>query len=149
MLGAALLTIAILGALGTALGLLVELTVAAVLAFEESNMGDDWPALQQRFAAEAAPPARALKSDREQGAHLERARDCIAPLIRAFWAERRAADGAFTADELRDYVGARLEAAPASPDRILRAMRQDGELDYVVVNRKRSQYRFVYTREAA
>lgn len=49
----------------------------------------------------------------------------------------------FKADELRSYVTRRvLGSAPASPDRVLRALRAKGLLDYEVVSRHGSIYRF-------
>lgn len=49
----------------------------------------------------------------------------------------------FKADELRAYVTRRvLGSAPASPDRVLRALRAKGLLDYEVVSRSGSVYRF-------
>lgn len=48
----------------------------------------------------------------------------------------------FTAAELRAYVGRVVgDTAPASADRILRLMRQRGELDYRVVSRRQSLYK--------
>ena len=65
----------------------------------------------------------------------------IAPIILAFKAERP--DGAFHAEELRDYVIERVpEIAPDSPGRILRLLRQGRLLNYVVINRRQSLYQF-------
>jgi len=50
----------------------------------------------------------------------------------------------FYCDELREYVATKCLIAPASPDRILRMLRQEGWLNYEVVNRKRSEYLFHY-----
>ncbi len=130
-----LLTLAVLSAVGSVVALGAQLAVAMIIRLEVFIMGDDWPVLRERF-----PVAEAVG----QKKNLARARDRIAPLIRAFWKERREGGGEFHADDLRDYVRTHLPAAPASPDRILRAMRQDGEIDYVVLNRKASHYRFVY-----
>ena len=49
----------------------------------------------------------------------------------------------FHAEDLRRFVR-RLDPAiaPGSPDRVLRAMRQRGELNYQIVNRSQSLYRF-------
>ena len=52
----------------------------------------------------------------------------------------------FHAQELRDYVAAQGLTAPASPDRILRALRQRGKLHYVVVTRAKSLYRVTEVR---
>jgi hypothetical protein len=42
--------------------------------------------------------------------------------------------------ELHSYVEVQLQIAPASPDRVLRALRQEGDIDYVVVDRRASYY---------
>lgn len=58
----------------------------------------------------------------------------------------RLANGAlnFHADELRNWVIAEVAiAAPASADRILRDLRQRGQLNYVLVSRTKSLYQFV------
>lgn len=49
----------------------------------------------------------------------------------------------FYADELRQWVAASHPGAPASADRILRALRQSGQISYSVVNRRASLYRIV------
>jgi hypothetical protein len=65
----------------------------------------------------------------------------IAPLIMAFY---RANSGrTFHAEELQRYVLAYApDTAPASPDRILRLLREQGKLDYVVLDRRASLYLF-------
>jgi hypothetical protein len=48
------------------------------------------------------------------------------------------------ADEIRHYVTTHVgPVAPGSADRILRDLRQRGEIDYVLVSRRKSLYRFV------
>jgi hypothetical protein len=65
----------------------------------------------------------------------------IAPLIIAFKAERP--DGAFHVEELREYVIERAPGiAPDSPGRILRELRLQRLLNYVVINRRQSLYQF-------
>jgi Fe2+ or Zn2+ uptake regulation protein len=51
--------------------------------------------------------------------------------------------GAFTADQLRFYVNnnATGGVSPSSADRVLRMLRQQGLLDYAVLNRGKSLYR--------
>jgi hypothetical protein len=47
----------------------------------------------------------------------------------------------FYADDLRQYVSRQVGLiAPGSADRILRDLRQRGVVDYVVLNRARSEY---------
>jgi hypothetical protein len=68
----------------------------------------------------------------------------IAPLIMSFAEE--AGDNEFHVEELRRYVIARApEVAPDSPGRILRELRLEGRLDYVVLNRRQSLYQFTPT----
>lgn len=65
----------------------------------------------------------------------------IAPTIAAFRDERPQGD--FHVEELREYVLERVPGiAPDSPGRILRAMRQLGMVNYVVINRRQSLYQF-------
>ncbi|MCC6409465.1 MAG: hypothetical protein IT453_20065 [Planctomycetes bacterium] len=47
----------------------------------------------------------------------------------------------FHAQELRDYVARVHPTAPASADRILRDLRQRGDVRYVLVSRSKSLYR--------
>ena len=50
----------------------------------------------------------------------------------------------FTAEELRQYVKANVpNAAPGSSDRILRMLRQKNMLNYMVLSRKASLYKFL------
>lgn len=79
--------------------------------------------------------------DFEQPQHLARVRSKTAGAILRFF-DDRAVGQDFTAQELRDYVAARVPGiAPASPDRILRDMRSRGEVSYEVISRKNSRYR--------
>jgi hypothetical protein len=62
-------------------------------------------------------------------------------VIRDFF-DRLANGAEFHAQDLRDHVTALVpNTAPSSPDRILRDMRQRGEVQYVVVSRRDSRYR--------
>jgi hypothetical protein len=71
----------------------------------------------------------------------ERVRDKIAPYILAFSKNR--AGQQFHVEELRVYVRNHLPLiAPDSPGRILRELRLEGRLDYVVINRRQSLYQF-------
>jgi hypothetical protein len=47
----------------------------------------------------------------------------------------------FHAQELRDHVAAQVLTAPASPDRVMRKLRQVGEINYELVDRRGSLYR--------
>ena len=80
---------------------------------------------------------------REDDAPEERARvrSRIAPFIMTF--HENHAGRLFNAEQLRRYVrGFAPGIAPDSPGRILRELRLEGRLDYVVVNRRRSLYQF-------
>lgn len=74
----------------------------------------------------------------EQEENLGRVRARIEPLIIAF--AKKVERSHFHAEDLRNYVTARVEVAPSSADRILRLCRQDGLLDYTVINRRQSLY---------
>ena len=66
----------------------------------------------------------------------------IAPVIVAY--ARDHAGQAFHAEELRRHVTKHApEIAPSSTDRILRLLRQEGRLHYVVINRRASLYQFI------
>jgi hypothetical protein len=72
----------------------------------------------------------------------------ISDAVEAFIKARLAdpdAKGAFTSDQLRFYVNNNVEggASPGSSDRVLRMLRQQGKLSYLVLNRGRSLYRAV------
>jgi len=46
----------------------------------------------------------------------------------------------FHANDLRQFVEGRFPSAPGSSDRILRDLRQKGQLNYVIINRRDSLY---------
>lgn len=81
-------------------------------------------------------------ADEEQQTQLERVRGRIGQAVldfcrqRGLWAE-------FHADELREHVLRACQVAPGSPDRILRELRRERQVNYEVVNRKRSLYRIL------
>lgn len=80
--------------------------------------------------------------DPDQGPELERVSHRIARLVIDFCRERRRAEHPeFFATELRVYVTQASIAAPASPDRVLRDLRQKGRLGYTLLSRPRSLYR--------
>lgn len=65
----------------------------------------------------------------------------IAPLIMEF--HELHAGQTFHVEELRLFVTGRVpEIAPDSPGRILRALRLEARLNYVVINRRDSLYQF-------
>ena len=67
-----------------------------------------------------------------------------AAAVLAFWAQRlNSEDPTFTATQLRFYVQNNYtgKTSPSSADRILRMLRQKGQLDYTVENRGRSIYK--------
>jgi hypothetical protein len=76
--------------------------------------------------------------------HLSRVRERIGDAILDFCQSR---EGPWHMDDLRRHVVRHVGViAPASPDRILRALRRDGKLNYVVLSRKGSLYESVPVR---
>ncbi len=85
-------------------------------------------------------PNRMIGNDREERA---RVRSRIGKLILEFCTERvKHFEGTFFMEELRVYVDRKLAGciAPDSPGRILRQLRKQGELNYVVLFRSQSLY---------
>jgi hypothetical protein len=82
----------------------------------------------------------AMSMNGEQEENLNRVRSRIGHVIMEF--ARIYAGRMFHADDLREYVREHYGVAPASPDRILRDLRQRGLLNYIVINRKQSLYLF-------
>lgn len=77
---------------------------------------------------------------RPEDAHLSRVRHGIGPAI-ASWLRQLGAGHTFHAADLRAHVAATCgETAPASADRILRALRRDGVVAYEVLSRRESLY---------
>lgn len=79
--------------------------------------------------------------DPEQGENIERVSSRIAGAITEFCSARIGKQ--FFMEELRLFVSEKTKPhhiAPASPDRILRLLRQQGKLDYKVVSRSQSLY---------
>jgi hypothetical protein len=70
--------------------------------------------------------------------NLQRVKSRIAPAVIEF--ARARVGGRFTMRELVEYVAGVVGVAPDSPSRILRDLRQSGELDYVVLSRRDSVY---------
>jgi hypothetical protein len=85
-----------------------------------------------------------------QSANLQRVTDNIGDIVLRFCVARLKWNPDFTADELRRYVAGGVRhgtvLAPDSPSRILRELRRQGRVDYVVVNRAASLYRVVAVR---
>lgn len=80
----------------------------------------------------------------EQQAQLTRVTGALASSILRFCRARLATGRAeFFATELREFCDGAHQSAPGSPDRVLRALRRDGILDYVVVSRKDSLYKLL------
>lgn len=76
----------------------------------------------------------------EQAEQLRRVAKRIATAIREFCGAHKR----FHADELRAHVARETGvAAPASADRVMRDMRQSGEIDYRVLSRRDSLYEVV------
>lgn len=80
--------------------------------------------------------------DPQQPGELARVTSAIAQAILGFL-RARLNNGMpeFHAEELRQWVKASLQTAPASADRVLRDLRAAGRVRYVVINRRASLYR--------
>lgn len=82
--------------------------------------------------------ARVMSDDQ---AERRRVYSRIAPTILEF--RVACSSGTFHVEDLRRYVLQRVPAiAPDSPGRILRELRLNGLVDYVVINRRASLYQF-------
>ena len=89
-----------------------------------------------------------MSSDNDEPGERSRVYSRIAPLILSF--ARAHAGQSFHAEDLRQYVLALDPGiAPDSPGRILRLLRQEGKLYYVVIDRRASLYQFRAVRAAA
>ena len=82
----------------------------------------------------------------EQNEQLTRVYAKTSDAVLAFVAKRLSdpeAKGAFTADQLRFFVNNTVVAgvSPSSSDRVLRMLRQQNKLNYLVLNRGKSLYR--------
>lgn len=84
--------------------------------------------------------------ENEQTQQLNRVAVTTKDAILEFMKQRLASeDPTFTSDQLRFYVTNSVagKVSPGSPDRVLRLLRQQGMVDYYVVNRGRSLYKAV------
>jgi hypothetical protein len=77
----------------------------------------------------------------EQTENITRVNQAISRYVAAFLDAHLNQE--FHVDDLRQYVSANVEGyvAPASPDRILRDLRQRNKVNYVVVSRSKSLYK--------
>lgn len=91
---------------------------------------DDLPLFRQSITA---PHNR-------QSAELERVRGKTADLIEQFFMCYQVGE-TFHAGDLHKFVSARAPIAPASADRVMRAMRRAGQVAYEVIDRSQSLYR--------
>jgi len=77
----------------------------------------------------------------QQHEHLDRVTSRIGGLVLAFvrlrWSR---GEPCFHMRDLHDYIFQATQIAPASPDRILRQLRQAGQFDYRVLDRRASFY---------
>lgn len=93
----------------------------------------------------ARPPRMATHAE-----NLRRVKGDIRPAIIEFFLARQVGDR-FHVAELSNFVNDRHRCAPDSPRRIMSELAREGELDYVVVNRRNSLYQITKLpeREAA
>lgn len=90
-----------------------------------------------------------MSDDNDSPADRDRVRKAIRWAIVTFFSDRIASGRCdFHADELRQYVRKHAGdlVAPASPDRIMRDLRQGGEINYDLVSRSKSLYRATASR---
>jgi hypothetical protein len=73
------------------------------------------------------------------------AKEAIKAFITIRLANTDSNGAAFTADSLRDFVMNNVEGgvSPGSSDRVLRMLRQSGQINYQVLNRGKSLYKAV------
>lgn len=85
-----------------------------------------------------------LRAPKRPDGEFARVRSAIGSAIEA-WLRERGVGSTFHAGELRAHVAAVCgERAPASADRILRALRADGVVHYEVLSRRDSLYRLTW-----
>lgn len=79
----------------------------------------------------------------EQRENIERVSTQIAGYVTKFIDAHL--DKEFRVEELHKYVASELDGyvAPGSPDRIMRLLKQQGRVDYIVLNRRRSLYKAI------
>ncbi len=72
-------------------------------------------------------------------------KDAILYFIKQRLTDFDGSGGAFTADQLRFYVNNNVVGgvSPSSADRVLRQLRQENKINYIVLNRGKSLYRAV------
>ena len=96
------------------------------------------------FGARGLEPKQqaVAREKREQGKQLQRVHAKVGDIILSFVVARglRLGDRTFTMAELLGVVSRARPVAPASADRILRLLRQEGHLNYRVVDRAASLY---------
>lgn len=117
--------------------------------FERDRCPNGAGRVGERRAAHTDPVQAALRApdhwqDEDQIANAERVAGAIGRDVMEFAVNRsRIGQPEFRMEELRRAIGPKR--APDSAGRILRLLRQHDALDYVVVNRRQSLYRFVET----
>jgi hypothetical protein len=84
-------------------------------------------------APQAAEPSR-------QEVELQRVKMKTSDWIKQFFDAHQLGEQ-FHAEDLHNFVRDKANIAPASADRIMRDMKQSGEINYEVVNRSQSLYR--------
>jgi hypothetical protein len=85
----------------------------------------------------AAPP---VAEPSQQEVELQRVKMKTSDWIKQFFDAHQLGEQ-FHAEDLHEFVKAKANIAPASADRIMRDMKQSGEINYEVVNRSQSLYR--------
>lgn len=93
------------------------------------------------FAQPLTPTRSPQQSSRDRQAYeLARVSGKTSEIIQAFFDCHQVGE-TFHAGDLHKFVSARAPVAPASADRVMRAMRRTGQVNYEVVDRSQSLYR--------
>jgi hypothetical protein len=104
----------------------------------ESVYGEPQESELPLFAGQPTQPPAKVES--RQQVELKRVKGKTADWIQQFF-DRHQMGQEFHAEDLHAFVKAKANIAPASADRIMRDMKQSGQINYEVVNRSQSLYR--------
>lgn len=104
---------------------------------EQPSLFDDLSSMvvERQAVSQQVPP-----KSTEQQRQLARVSTSIGAVIVDFFKSKKPGD-LFFASELHQFVADRASIAPSSADRVMRDLRQSGEIYYSLVSRSQSQYR--------
>lgn len=87
------------------------------------------------------------EQERELGRVTYALKDYVLLFARRRWASKGEAPAFFYGSDLEAFVKKQAGAAPESPGRILRVLRQEGQLNYRIVSRPQSLYELLAVAE--